>query len=504
MARDLRRLHLWVLLAMGPLGACRSAAPGPDCSASGESATIGVLPSPIVLFVGNATIAESRERFTCGGWGSPVAGTWTTTASQIAAVAGGVAPAETVFAVAVGSAQVHFDAPPDSVSVGVIVVPIPPVERFVAIRAGEHGSCAISSNGALYCWGVSVPVACRAPAGAGPECGVGGEAPSGDESTVTRSTCEAGAWCSRVPVLAPGVPPLVSVGGGGIPACGLTAEGAAACWRDGFFVSSIAGAVQFRQVSSSSDHACAVGVDDRAYCWGANEVGQLGDGTTLASSTPVRVSGDLAVRAISVGGRHTCAVTTDDQVYCWGGNYSGAVGAPAPDRCTVGNYPYVFQVECATHPLLVSPSLRFRSVTAGVSSLLEGHTCAVALDGTGYCWGSNYAGQLGQGDTVARLSPSPVAGSLNFDSISAGGGQTCGLSAGGAYCWGDYAPGVVVTVPVRVGPGLAFMSVDAGGTHSCGVTTTGLGYCWGYDDYGQLGIGGRTAGREPVPVAGQQ
>ncbi|MGH7703727.1 MAG: RCC1 domain-containing protein, partial [Gemmatimonadales bacterium] len=272
-------------------------------------------------------------------------------------------------------------------------------------------------------------------------------------------------------------------------------------------LTSVQGPSRFRQVSSTPASACAVGDDERGYCWGWNETGQLGDGTTLASSTPVLVQGDLAFRAISVGGGHACGVTTTDLLYCWGAGFSGQLGGPAPDVCLVHTGKGAIPVPCATRPLLVAPSLRFRSVSAGVSDWYGGHTCAVALDGQGYCWGTNGLGELGQGDTTGRRTPSVVMGSISFDSISAGGAQSCGLSAGRAYCWGGFPDGagfIAVKSPVPVGPNLTFQSVDAGGTHSCGITATGLGYCWGQNYYGQLGIGGRTATAVPLPVSAQQ
>ncbi|MGH7703650.1 MAG: hypothetical protein ACREMO_11180, partial [Gemmatimonadales bacterium] len=235
-----------LLLAVGLLGACSSDPVAPDPCLGRDG--IGVLPSPIVLMLGNATVAEAREHFACGTWGSPVSGTWSTVTPAVAAVGtmfnwGWTQP---VLAVGLGTTQLRLVAGVDSARVGVIVVPVPPVERFTSIRAGGAGTCATAASGAVYCWGVGIPVGCAVTPGGSPECGVGAEAPAGDTSS-TMSTCGGGQgsshgdWCSTVPVRAPGIPAHVSLADGGVPACGLTVEGTAACWGDGFFLTSVQG-----------------------------------------------------------------------------------------------------------------------------------------------------------------------------------------------------------------------------------------------------------------------
>jgi alpha-tubulin suppressor-like RCC1 family protein len=130
-----------------------------------------------------------------------------------------------------------------------------------------------------------------------------------------------------------------------------------------------------------------------AYCWGANESGQLGNGATTASPTPVPVSG-LSVAAISAGGGYTCGLTASGTAYCWGNNSRGDLG----NGTTTGS---------AT-PVPVSGGLSFAGISAGGG--YGGHTCGLTTGGVAYCWGWNSNGQLGDGTQANRLVPVKVVG----------------------------------------------------------------------------------------------
>jgi len=134
------------------------------------------------------------------------------------------------------------------------------------------------------------------------------------------------------------------------------------------------------------------------------------------------------------------------------------------------------------------------------------HTCGVTFDGAAYCWGDNTWGQLGDGTTTWEPSPVLVAGGLTFAAVSAGSYHTCGVTSGGAaYCWGGNSAGELGdgtftqrTSPVAVAGGLMFATVSAGDSHTCGVTTGGAAYCWGDNPSGQLG-NGTTGGGSLTP-----
>src|SRR6266487_4708730 len=153
---------------------------------------------------------------------------------------------------------------------------------------------------------------------------------------------------------------LFSSAGPGLPACGrpalrqvapilpLALAAALACREDvrsptapesepALAATATTAALSFRQVSAGEDHTCGVTTADRAYCWGRNFFGQLGDGTTTDRLTPVAVAGGLRFRHVSTGSNHTCGVTTDDRAFCWGWNHYAQLGdGTTADRLTPG------------------------------------------------------------------------------------------------------------------------------------------------------------------------
>lgn len=155
------------------------------------------------------------------------------------------------------------------------------------------------------------------------------------------------------------------------------------------------------------------------------------------------------------------------------------------------------------------------SVTAGGA-----HTCALTVTRTAYCWGRDEAGQIGvpappticlveTGSFPCGLVPFPVAGSLSFTQLTAGDAHTCGLTSdGSAWCWGNNDYGQVGdssltsrNAPVAVATGLRFAGIEAGDSHTCGLTSGGVLWCWGRNSSGQLGDGTTTMRTTPVPVA---
>jgi alpha-tubulin suppressor-like RCC1 family protein len=259
-------------------------------------------------------------------------------------------------------------------------------------------------------------------------------------------------------------------------------------------------ALSFRQVSAGRLHSCGLTSDDLAYCWGLNNVGQLGTGSSTGpescgsgwecSTRPVRVVGGLRFRQISVGSEHTCGVTADNRAYCWGTNSSGQLGqgtATGPETCGPTT-----QEPCSTRPVAVAGGRRFSQVSAG-----SFHTCAVTPVNKPFCWGHNSWGQLGDGSTMGRVTPVAVTGGLAFAQITSGGSHSCGLTAGNrAYCWGDNEWGQIGdrtkiqrTTPTPVYGGLSFRNVSAGANHNCATTTSNRAYCWGNNQLGQIGDG---------------
>jgi alpha-tubulin suppressor-like RCC1 family protein len=203
---------------------------------------------------------------------------------------------------------------------------------------------------------------------------------------------------------------------------------------------------------------------------------------------------------ITAGWDHTCALTDAGAAYCWGSNTYGTLGNGSRTNSLTA--------------VAVAGGLRFTAIVAG-----GWHTCALTGSGDAYCWGNNDKGQLGNGPvtslpTISTV-PVAVAGSLKFTSIAATWDHTCGLVASGAaYCWGtnDFGQlgngtrtvsGVIGSAtPVPVSGGLSFTALDAGGYHTCGIVIAGSAYCWGLNESGEIGNGLQGANADAfVPTA---
>jgi alpha-tubulin suppressor-like RCC1 family protein len=255
-------------------------------------------------------------------------------------------------------------------------------------------------------------------------------------------------------------------------------------------------------------HACFIKADSTLWCWGGNSNGELGNGTTASSSTPVQVPGLTNVAQVSAGDFATCVLKTDGTVWCWGLNNKGQTG----DGTLIERHT----------PVQVSGLTGVTSITHG-----SGHPCAIKNDNTVWCWGMGgewgVFGALGNGTNNNSSVPVQVSGFNNALQIFPGYLHTCAVKTDGTvWCWGgnnSHYGGIHQTgqlgnnsaadsnVPVQV-PGLTNVTqIYSGDFHSCALKNNGTVWCWGANDelgmQGMIGDGTAVAFRpSPVQVVG--
>jgi alpha-tubulin suppressor-like RCC1 family protein len=356
------------------------------------------------------------------------------------------------------------------------------VLSFRQISAGTLHTCGVTTDDRAYCWGYNV------------------SGQLGDGTTADHPR----------PVAVAGGLRFVQVSAGAFYTCGVTTDSRAYCWGENVAGQlgngttaphstpvAVAGGRHFRQVRAGYFHTCAVNPFDLVFCWGYNSDGQLGDGTRTERLTPVRVhDGGLTFRQVFTAGLHTCGATRDNHAYCWGRNDDGQLG----DGTTIRRL----------RPVAVVGGLNFRQAVVGAGRgnglAWNAVSCGLTTDDRAYCWGDNRSGPLGDGTTTSRSRPVAVHGDLQFSIVGTGGVHTCGVTTGNlAYCWGSngnaqLGDGTLTDrlTPVAVAGGLRFLGVTAGTFHTCGRTTDDRAYCWGRNDHGQLGNG--TIDGNPHPV----
>ncbi len=371
-------------------------------------------------------------------------------------------------------------------SIGISQTPVDVVglsSGVSAIAAGWYHTCALTTSGAVKCWGSN------------------GSGQLGDGSMAS----------SQTPVdvvgLSSGAAAIVA---GGSHTCAVTTGGGAKCWGDNSYgqlgngstasshtpVDVVGLSSGVSAIAAGLYHTCALTTSGGIKCWGSNGSGQLGDGSTASSQTPVDVVGlSSGVAAITAYYSHTCALTIGGGVKCWGQNLYGQLG----DGSTASSQTPVDVV----------------GLSSGVAAITAGdyHTCALTTGGGVKCWGSNGSGQLGDGSTASSQTPVDVMGlSSGVAAITAGDSHTCALTTGGGVkCWGDNlhgqlgdgTPGHHSSTPVDVmGLSSGVAAITAGDSHTCALTTGGGAKCWGRNSSGALGDGSTASSQTPVDVVG--
>jgi alpha-tubulin suppressor-like RCC1 family protein len=293
-------------------------------------------------------------------------------------------------------------------------------------------------------------------------------------------------------------------------------------------------------------HNLAVASDGTLWAWGNNMFGQLGDGTTNASSTPVQVSFLHSVTALGGRGYHSLAIQADGSVWAWGWNSAGELGNGTTNATLVP-----VQVIGLTNPVVVSGGYKYSIAlmtngtvfqwghgrvignsyapvqTPGLSNIIAvsggwDHALALASNGTVWAWGQNGVGEIGDGTTNNRPAPVQITTLSNIIAVSGGDWHSSALAVDGTvWKWGRNDVGqlgngtadgagnyVPHPVPAKIqldnngAPFTNIVMVAARDWHNIAVKSDGSVWQWGANDQGQCGDNTTTDRYRPVQVSG--
>lgn len=365
-----------------------------------------------------------------------------------------------------------------------LVVVSPPLD-VIQISAGAAHTCAVTATYGLKCWGSTLD----GRLGRGPW-------PSKPGENIAAS-----------PVQVLGLESDVKeVSAGWTHSCAVTNAGKALCWGGNYNgqlgnglsgnqlspVGVIGLSTGVKAISAGAYHSCALLDNGTVRCWGQNDYGELGDGSTTDRTTPVQVASLTNVVKISAGERHTCVLTSSGSVMCWGVNTYGQLGD-------------------GTQTFRTTPAA-VTGLGTGVADISAGgyHTCAVLTTGEAKCWGWNQYGQLGDTSGTMRTTAAAVQGlQANISKVAVGQMHSCAITkAGAVMCWGsnsDYrlgrGPSTNAPSAAQVtGLATGVQSISAGMSHTCVVLSGQKAMCWGDNTHSQLGDGTKSDAYRPRTV----
>lgn len=357
-----------------------------------------------------------------------------------------------------------------------------------AVSAGSGHTCAVTLSDNAWCWG----------AGSSGQLGDGSSSRSATPLEVKNGQTNT-ALLGVAEVVARYAYSCALTYAGGLVQCwgfnGYDSVGSADT-AQALPVSTALSGTEVYDIGPSSNHGvhtCAVNWTGAVICWGANDQGQLGRGTTTPKETAdTFVAGLTGVAQVSVGFTDSCSLLLAGTIKCWGDNSSDQLGSTA-------GTPQSSPVTAAGY----SAANRLTAIDAGAS-----HTCALVTDGTARCWGNNGSGRLGDGTTTNRHKPAKVSGLTGATAISAGGAHTCALLLGGTVkCWGSNSHGQIGDssttgrpTPTTVSGLSGVVAISTGGTHTCALLSNGTVKCWGLNASGQVGDGTTSDRHVPVTV----
>ncbi len=354
-----------------------------------------------------------------------------------------------------------------------------------AVSVGGNHTCAILNDDSLSCWGYN------------------GFGQLGNNTTVDEG--------APIAVDLGSGKTAKAVSAGGNHTCAILDDDSLKCWGDNDYgqlgdnsttqrptpTDVGLGSNTAKAMSARDKHTCAILDDDSLKCWGDNDYGQLGDGTTNDRDEPTAVNLGMGqtVKAVGVGRHHTCAVLNDDSLSCWGYNGFGQLGdGTNTDRSNLT-------------AVMLGTGRTVKTMTVG-----RNHICAILDNDSAKCWGSNSLGQLGYGGPVYRITPTAVdLGTVQTaTAASVGNNHTCVIRTGNSLvCWGNNQSGQLgdgtnanssTPVVVDLGTNMTAKAVSVGYAHTCAILNDDTLRCWGNNEHGQLGDSSVINRLSPVAI----
>ena len=347
--------------------------------------------------------------------------------------------------------------------------------QFTAVETSQTHTCAVASDGTLYCWGLN------------------------DEGQLGRPATNNGAYL--VPQLVPNQQNVRTIATGWRHTCALYWNGQVACWGHNDYgqlgcsnaattsglnlcvVTTKAG-IAVAEIEASGDQTCARLADGTVQCWGRNDASQLGDGSSVSTPNPVPVHGLTHVVAISVGVWHACALIDNGTVKCWGSNYMGMLGDGT-------------ETDRAVPTTVLDTNGQFSLTDATAVSAGSTHTCVLLADGTISCFGEAAQGQFGGGIISNSVIPVAVPFTAPAIGVVAGIHFTCALvNSRSVECVGSNDMGQLGNgstnlsydpVTVRLPSDISFKQILSKYDDACLLSANGKVLCWGNNDQGQIG-----------------
>lgn len=399
-------------------------------------------------------------------------------------------------------------------------VPVPDGVTFTAIDGGGLHTCAVDSDGQMWCWGL------------------------GDEGELGRG----GVTGTNAPAIVDGATRYETVSAHDARTCAIATDDTAWCWGTGAIGRAgtttsptpveVEGGHTWRQLQAGLGHTCGVTLAGEARCFGV-DIGELGEAGTSAVPA-VAIDGDTFT--VALAGRLVTCAQDAEALHCVGDNRQGQLGRgdreylpqPAtlalPRPVIAGETGFEFTcvlddggvVWCWGHDdrgqcgdgviddrWVSTPVMGVTGTIATITGA-DDHVCALNTDGRLWCWGSNASGEVGAGDRVDHGIPVevPQPDDMPWTDVSAGESHTCAISAGRLYCWGDDdasqlgngASTESVVAPVQIAPGTTWQRVSAGGRHTCALDSDSQRWCWGDAFGGVLGGGDAITTTQVVPA----